>query len=91
MVAGLCSDDLLLNTRQQLLRFGRRQTQLRDIAEARWPVDLRDVGTPGSAIDPRSDQPQNTPHPPSPGRQNARPGRTAPIVIPQFLDTPIAD
>jgi hypothetical protein len=73
MVVGLRGYDLLLNTRQQLLGFGQRQTQLPDLAQTIRPVDRHHVGTPGAAIDPRSDQPQHPIHPSSPSQHNARP------------------
>src|SRR6266567_8661198 len=84
----LCGGDLLLKTRQKLLRLGQSQTQIGDIAKTIRPVDLHYVGTAGLAIHPRSNQPQNPSHPRSPSRQNAGPVVTASSSSPLTLDAP---
>jgi hypothetical protein len=43
VIPDLCRDDLLLEAGQQLLRFGRGQTQVGDIGEISGPFDLHDV------------------------------------------------
>jgi hypothetical protein len=82
VVVGLRGDDLLLNTRQKLLRFGQRQTQVGDITKTIRPADLHDVETLGLTIDPRSNQPQSPPHPRSSQPAKCPTDRTSLIVIP---------
>src|SRR5208283_2310874 len=69
MPVGLRGDHRLLHARQKLLRLGQRQPQMRDIAKVAGRPDLHDVDTRSGAISLRFDQPQNPPHPRSPGRQ----------------------
>ena len=87
MLVGLRGDDLLLNTRQKLLRFGQRQTQMADIAKTIRSVDLHDVGTARLTIDIRFDQPQNPSHPRSPARKSWL-GVPPLSSSPQSLDNP---
>src|SRR5271166_3176266 len=69
MPVGLHSDHRLLHARQKLLRLGQRQPQVRDIAKVAACPDFHHVDTRSGAISLRFDQPQNPPHPRSPGRQ----------------------
>jgi len=62
VVPGLRGDDLLLNTRQQPLRFGQGQTQISDVAEVIGPVDLHDVRARPLALTPNFHQPQHPGH-----------------------------
>ena len=87
MLVGLRGDDLLLNTRQKLLRFGKCQTQMADIAKTIRPVDLHDVGTARLTIDTRFDQPQNPSHPRSPAGKSWL-GVLPLSSSPQSLDSP---
>jgi hypothetical protein len=73
VIVSLCGNDILLNSRQQLLRFGQRQTQVGEIAKTIRSADLHHVETSGLTIDPRSDQPQHPFHPRTPSRQHTRP------------------
>jgi hypothetical protein len=88
VLVGLRGDDLLLNTRQKLLRFGQRQTQMADIAKTIRPVDLHDVGTARLTIDTRFDQPQNPSHPQTPAGKSRL--SVPPLSSsPQSLDSPV--
>jgi len=87
VLVGLRGDDSLLNTRQKLLRFGQRQTQMADIAKTIRPVDLHDVGTARLTIDTRFDQPQNPSHPRSPAGKSWL-GVLPLSSSPQSLDSP---
>ena len=62
VVPGLRGDNLLLNTRQQPLRFGQAQTQISDVAEVIGPVDLHDVRAWSLALNPDLHQPQHPSH-----------------------------
>src|SRR5271165_5388380 len=53
MPAGLRGDHRLLHARQELLRLGQRQPQMRDIAKVAGRPDLHDVDTWSGAIRPR--------------------------------------
>jgi hypothetical protein len=72
VIVGLRGNDTLLNARQQLLRFGQRQTQAGDIAKTTRPADLHHVETSGLTINPRSNQSQHPFHPRIPSRQHTR-------------------
>jgi hypothetical protein len=63
MGVGLRGDNLLLNLHQQLLRFGQRQSQVRDITKTIKPADRHHVETPGLTIDPRPNQTHYPFHP----------------------------
>ena len=69
MPVGLRGDHRLLHARQKLLGLGQCQAQMRDIVKIAGRSDLHDVDTRSGAISLRFDQPQNPPHPRSPGRQ----------------------
>ncbi len=62
VIPGLRGDNLLLNTREQPLRFGQGQTQVGDVAETIGPVDLHDVRARPLALNPGIHQPQNPSH-----------------------------
>jgi len=62
MAPSLRSDDLPLNARQQLLRFGQGQTQVGDVNEIIGPTDLQDVRARPLALSPDLHQPQNPGH-----------------------------
>src|ERR1700749_3565799 len=62
VVAGLRRDGLLLDERQQLLRFGKCQTQVGDLLKTIGSIELDDVHADRWVIDPGSNQPQNPPH-----------------------------
>jgi hypothetical protein len=68
MVIGLAGNDRSLNARQQPLRFGQGQTQVRDLAKAFRPADLHQVRIPRRGISACLDQPQQLPHLSSPSR-----------------------
>ena len=63
MGVGLLGDHLLLNSHQQLLRFGQRDTQVGNITETIRPADRHHVETPGLTIDPHPNQAQCPFHP----------------------------
>jgi len=56
MIAGLCGNHRLLNTRQKLLCRGQRQPQIRDEAKIVGAADLQHVDTPCPAVSSRFDQ-----------------------------------
>jgi hypothetical protein len=60
---GLLGDKLLLNVRQQQLRFGQRQTQVGYVAEIIRTADRHHLETPGLTINPHSNQTQRPFHP----------------------------
>ncbi len=74
MPAGLRSNDLSLETRQQQLPFGQGQTEIGDIAEIIGPVDRHDVGALVLTVSPDFHQPRNPSHASTPkseiGREN---------------------
>jgi hypothetical protein len=72
VVVGLRGNDLLLNLRQQQLRFGQRQTQVGDLTEVIWPADLHHVKTSRLAVNPGPNQTQRPFHPRVPNRQHTR-------------------
>src|SRR5271165_5281030 len=74
MPVGVRGNHRLLHARQELLRLGQRQPQRRDIAKVAGRPDLHGVDTWSGAIRLGFGQPQNPPHPRSPGRQ--RPNRS---------------
>jgi hypothetical protein len=63
MGGGLLGDNLLLDLRQQQLRFGQRQTQIRDITKPIRPADHHHLETPGLTINPPPNQTQRPFHP----------------------------
>jgi hypothetical protein len=74
LVVGLRGSNILLNARQQLLRFGQRQTQVGEIAKTIRPTDLHNVETSGlTIVDPGSNQSQHPFHPRTPSWQHTRP------------------
>jgi hypothetical protein len=62
VVPGLRSDDLLLNARQQPLRFGQGQTQVGDIDEIIGLSDFHDVRARPLTLNPNLYQPQHPSH-----------------------------
>jgi hypothetical protein len=56
VVVCLRGNDLLLNLRQQQLRFGQRQTQIVDLTKTVRPADLHHVETLGLTVNPGSNQ-----------------------------------
>jgi hypothetical protein len=64
---------VLLNARQQPLRFGQSQTQVGDIAKTFRPAELCHVEASGLTVDAGSNQPQIPPHPRTPSRRLSRP------------------
>jgi hypothetical protein len=62
MVIGLTGNHRSLNARQQPLRLGQGQTQVRDLAETFRPADFHQVRTPRLGIAACLDQPQHPPH-----------------------------
>ena len=56
MMVGLRGNNLLLNFRQQQLRFVQRQTQIGDLIKTIGPADRHHVETPGLTINPDSNQ-----------------------------------
>src|SRR5271166_3924081 len=91
MLVGLRGDHRLLHARQELLRLGQRQPQMRDIAKVAGRPDLHDVDTRSGAISLRFDHPQNPPHPRSPRPATAQPVISLASSSPHFLDTPLID
>jgi hypothetical protein len=63
MRVGLLGDKLLLNSHQQLLRFGQRHTQVGNITKTIRPADLHHVEAPGLTISPHPNQTQHPFHP----------------------------
>jgi hypothetical protein len=51
-MVGLRGNDLLLNLRQQQLRFGQRQTQIGDLTKTVRPADRYQVKTLGLTVNP---------------------------------------
>jgi hypothetical protein len=72
MGLGLLGESLLLNLRQQQLRFGQRQTQVGNISKPIRPADRHHLVTPRLTITPRPDQTQRQFHPRIPSRQHTR-------------------
>jgi hypothetical protein len=56
VVVGLRRNDLLLNLRQQQLRFGQRQTQIGDLTKTIRPADRHQVETSRLTINPGPNQ-----------------------------------
>jgi hypothetical protein len=54
MLMGLRGNDLMLDLRQQQLRFGQRQTQVGYVTETIGPADRHHVGTSRPTINPGS-------------------------------------
>src|ERR1700712_3071186 len=69
VVVGLYGDHHLLQAREDLLRLGQCQPQLRDIAEVTKRLNIHHVDDPRRAIDPGFDQAQDPPHPQTPSQQ----------------------
>jgi len=87
MAPSLRGDDLPLNTRQQQLRFGQRQTQVGDIDEIIGPSNLHDVRAWPLAFSPDFHQPQHPSHASTLGqRTNAKIANWPPH--PQSCDGP---
>jgi hypothetical protein len=88
VAVGLPRNDRPLNARQKLLRFGQRQTQVRDLVKTFRPVDLYQICAQAAGIIADRNQPQYPSHPRSPSRLSTRP--IVPLVSssPHSLDTP---
>ena len=84
MAVDLPGNHRSLNARQNLLRFGQGQTQVRDIAKTFRPADLYQVGAQAAVIIAGRNQPQHPSHPRSPSRPSTRPIVPPRGVIPPF-------
>jgi hypothetical protein len=69
MVVCLDGDHHVLQAREDLLRLGQCQPQLRDVAEVTKRSDIHYVDDPRRAVDPGFDQAQDPPHPRIPSQQ----------------------
>src|SRR4051794_34908439 len=69
MVVGLYGDHHSLQAREDLLRLGQCQPQLRNIAEITKRLDIHHVDDPRRTINPGFDQAQDPPHPQTPSQQ----------------------
>src|SRR3954452_19918340 len=69
MVVGLYGDHHSLQAREDLLRLGQCQPQLRNIAEVTKRLDIHHVDYPRRTINPGFDQAQDPPHPQTPSQQ----------------------
>jgi hypothetical protein len=56
VVAGLRRNELLLNLRQQQLRFGQRQTQIADLTKTIRPAYQHHIESPRLTINPGLNQ-----------------------------------
>jgi hypothetical protein len=73
VVVGLRANNLLLNLRQQQLRFGQRQTQVGNITKTIRPADRHHVETSSLTVTPGPNQTQRPFHLRVPSRQHTRP------------------
>jgi hypothetical protein len=62
MIAGLRGHERPLDTGQQLLGLGQRQSQVRDVVQGVGPADLQHVNAASLAIGSGLDQPQHPRH-----------------------------
>jgi hypothetical protein len=83
MTADLSGNHRSLNAHQKLLRFGQRQTQVRNIAKTFRPADLYQVGAQAAVIIAGRKQPQHPSHSRSPSWPSTRP------IVPLVASSPI--
>ncbi len=88
MIACLHSHPRLLNTGQQLLGPGQRQSQVGDVAQVAGPIDLQDVDPAPSSVSSRFDQLKHQPRPRSPSRPQHGCSYRSRLHPPQLLDSP---
>jgi hypothetical protein len=90
VVVGLHGNHLLLNLRQRLLRFGRRQTHLGDLTKTTRPCDRHHVDTSSQTINARSNQTQRPFHPRVRSRQYTRPVVSLCLSSPNQWTVPVS-
>jgi hypothetical protein len=84
----LPGNDRSLNARQQLLRFGQGQTQVRDIAKTFRPTDFYQISAQAARVILGRNQPQHPSHPRSPSRLSTGRSYLPCRHPPHSLDTP---